>query len=97
MVSRAMDERVTTPGFNPDDPDNPGPANPYFFLLQPSAFQQAAIIAGYAIDELGLSSFSMLFNKGNAYAEYLAKGFSYYVGIGNEADLKFHEYQFAKV
>ena len=79
VVSRAMDERATTPQFNPDNPDNPGPANPYFFLLQPSAFQQAAAIAGYAIDELGMSTFASLYDKGNAYAEYLAKGFAYYV------------------
>ncbi len=79
VVSRAMDERATTPGFDPDDPENPGPANPYFFLLQPSAFQQAAVIAGYAVDELGMDTFTMLYDKGNAYAEYLAKGFAYYV------------------
>jgi len=79
VVSRAMDERATTPEFNPDDPDHPGPANPYFFLLQPSAFQQAATIAGYAIDELGMNTFASLYDKGNAYALYLAKGFAYYV------------------
>jgi branched-chain amino acid transport system substrate-binding protein len=79
VVSRAMDERATTPEFDPDDPDNPGPANPYFFLLQPSAFQQAAAIAGYAIDELGMDTFASLYDKGNAYALYLAKGFAYYV------------------
>lgn len=79
VVARAMDERATTPGFNPDNPDAPIAPNPYFFLLQPSCFQQAAVIAGYAIDKLGMSTFSMLYDKGNAYAEYLAKGFSYYV------------------
>jgi branched-chain amino acid transport system substrate-binding protein len=79
VVSRAMDERATTPAFNPDDPAHPGPANPYFFLLQPSAFQQAATIAGYAIDVLGMNSFASLYDKGNAYALYLAKGFSFYV------------------
>jgi branched-chain amino acid transport system substrate-binding protein len=79
VVSRAMDERATTPQFNPDNPDNPGPANPYFFLLQPSAFQQAAAIAGYAIDKLGMNTFASLYDKGNAYALYLAKGFAYYV------------------
>jgi branched-chain amino acid transport system substrate-binding protein len=79
VVSRAMDERATTPAFDPDDPENPGAANPYFFLLQPSAFQQAATIAGYAIDELGMETFASLYDKGNAYALYLAKGFAYYV------------------
>ena len=79
VVSRAMDERATTPGFNPDNPEAPIDPNPYFFLLQPSCFQQAAVIAGYAIDELGMNTFTMLYDKGNAYAEYLAKGFAYYV------------------
>jgi branched-chain amino acid transport system substrate-binding protein len=79
VVARAMDERATTPGFNPDQPDAKIPPNPDFFLLQPSCFQQAAVIAGYAIDELGMNTFAMLYDKGNAYAEYLAKGFSYYV------------------
>jgi branched-chain amino acid transport system substrate-binding protein len=79
VVSRALDERATTPKFNPDDPDNPGPANKYFFLTQPSAFQQAACIAGYAIDELKMSTFASLYTPGNAYALYLAKGFDFYV------------------
>lgn len=92
-VSRAMDERVTTPNFNPDDPENPGPPNPYFFLLQPSAFQQAAVIAGYAIDELGLNTFAMLYDKGNAYAEYLAKGFAYYVTKRDKQMLGSFEFQ----
>ncbi len=93
VVSRAMDERATTPQFDPDDPDDPGPPNPYFFLLQPSAFQQAAVIAGYAIDELGMDTFSMLYNKGNAYAEYLAKGFAYYVEERGKTMLGSFEFQ----
>ncbi|MBA7686321.1 Leucine-, isoleucine-, valine-, threonine-, and alanine-binding protein [subsurface metagenome] len=79
VVARAMDERATTPQFDPEKPDEHGPPNPYFFLLQPSCFGQAAIIAGYAIDELGMETFTMLYDKGNAYALYLAKGFEYYV------------------
>ena len=93
VVSRAMDERATTPQFNPDDPENPGPPNPYFFLIQPSAFQQAAVIAGYAVDELGMDTFCMLYNKGNAYAEYLAKGFSYYVEKRGKTMLGSFEFQ----
>jgi len=79
VVVRCMDERVTTPLFNPDDPENPGPANPYMFLLQPSAYQQSAIIAGYAIDVLGLNTFAMLYTPSNPYALHLAKGFEYYI------------------
>jgi branched-chain amino acid transport system substrate-binding protein len=79
VVSRALDERATTPKFDPNNPDAPGPANKYFFLSQPSAFQQAAAIAGYAIDELKMNTFTSLYTPGNAYALYLAKGFEYYV------------------
>jgi branched-chain amino acid transport system substrate-binding protein len=79
VVTRAMDERVTTPGFNPDDPDKAIPPAKYVFLTQPSAFQQSAAIASYAINELKMNTFSMLFTPGNAYALYLAKGFEYYV------------------
>jgi len=93
VVSRAMDERATTPGFDPDDPENPGPANRYFFLLQPSAFQQAAVIAGYAVDELDMDSFTMLYDKGNAYAEYLAKGFAYYITKRGKKMLGSFEFQ----
>ncbi len=93
VVARAMDERVTTPGFDPDNPDKKIDPNPYFFLLQPSAFQQAAVIAGYAIDELGMNTFSMLYTPGNAYALYLAKGFEYYVKERGKTMLKTFEFQ----
>ena len=79
VVSRALDERVTTPKFDPADPDKKIDANPYFFLTQPSAFQQAAIIASYAINELKMNTFAMLYTPSNAYALYLAVGFEHYV------------------
>jgi branched-chain amino acid transport system substrate-binding protein len=79
VVVRCMDERVTTPKFDPENPDKPVDVNPYMFLLQPSAFQQSAMIAGYAIDVLGMNSFCSLYSPGNAYALYLAKGFEHYV------------------
>jgi branched-chain amino acid transport system substrate-binding protein len=93
VVARAMDERATTPGFDPDNPDAMIDPNPYFFLLQPSAFQQAAAIAGYAIDELGMDTFSMLYTPGNAYALYLAKGFEHYVNLRGKTMLKSFEFQ----
>ena len=93
VVARAMDERATTPGFDPDNPDAKIDPNPYFFLLQPSAFQQAAAIAGYAIDELGMDTFSMLYTPGNAYALYLAKGFEHYVNLRGKTMLKTFEFQ----
>ena len=79
VVTRALDERVTTPSFNPDDPDKVIPPAKYMFLTQPSAFQHAGIIASYAVHELKMNTFAMLFTPGNAYALYLAKGFEYYM------------------
>jgi branched-chain amino acid transport system substrate-binding protein len=79
VVTRALDERVTTPQFNPDDPDKKIAPNRYFFLTQPSAFQHAGIIASYAVHELKMDTFAMLYTPANAYALFLAKGFEYYV------------------
>src|SRR5512135_2350770 len=79
VVSRAMDERVTTPDFKMEVPENPGRVNPYCFLLQPSSYQQSNMIAGFAIDELKLNTFAQLFTPSNSYSLMLAKGFEYYV------------------
>ncbi len=74
-----MDERVTTPDFKLEDPENPGRVNPYCFLLQPSSYQQSYMIAGFAIDELKMNTFAMLFTPSNSYSYMMAKGFEYYV------------------
>jgi branched-chain amino acid transport system substrate-binding protein len=79
VVARALDERVTTPDFKMEDPENPGRVNPYCFLLQPSSYQQSYMIAGFAIDELKLNTFAQLFTPSNSYSFMLAKGFEYYV------------------
>ena len=79
VVARCMDERVTTPDFKLEDPENPGRVNPYCFLLQPTCYQQSYMIAGYAIDELKQNSFAMLYTPSNSYSYMLAKGFEYYV------------------
>jgi len=79
VVARCMDERVTTPDFKFEDPENPGRVNPYCFLLQPTCYQQSYMIAGFAIDELKMNSFAMLYTPSNSYSYMLAKGFEYYV------------------
>jgi len=79
VVSRAMDERVTTPGFDPDNPERVIPPAEFFFLTQPSAFQQSRAIVCYAIHVLGMETFAMLYTPDNAYSLYLAKGFEHAV------------------
>ncbi len=106
VVVRCLDERVTTPKFDPEDPEKDVAVNPYMFLLQPSAFQQSFMIAGYAIDKLGMNSFASLYSPANAYALYLAKGFEYYVkkrgkqfvgGFEFQADDKDYKSQLTKI
>ncbi|MCK9287026.1 MAG: ABC transporter substrate-binding protein [Sphaerochaetaceae bacterium] len=93
VVSRAMDERATTPAFKPEDPEKEIAVNPYFFTTQPSAFQQAAIIASYAIHELGMKTFAMLYSPANSYSQYLAYGFRHYVEKNGGTMLGSFEYQ----
>jgi branched-chain amino acid transport system substrate-binding protein len=93
VVARALDERVTTPDFKMEDPENFGRVNPYCFLLQPSSYQQSYMIGGYAIDELKLNSFAMLFTPSNSYSFMLAKGFEYYVKKRGKKMLGSFEFQ----
>lgn len=93
VASRAMDERATTPGFDPERPERDLDANPYFFLTQPSAFEQSRIIAHYAVHELGLDTFAMLYSPGNSYSLYLARGFEHYLDKWDKEMLGGFEFQ----
>jgi len=93
VIARCMDERITTPDFKAENPDNPGRVNLYFFLLQPSCYQQAAMMAGFAIDELGLQTFAMLYTPSNAYSYMLAKGFEYYLNKRGKKVIGAFEFQ----
>ncbi len=61
------------------------------FLFQPNADQQAAIMASYAINELGLTDFGIIYNEQNAYSTSLVDGFEVTVAensanvVGKEA------------
>lgn len=93
VVSRAMDERATTPDFDPENPDKEVSANPSFFLTQPSAFEQSRIMAHFAVNELGLDTFAMLYSPANAYSLYLARGFEYYIDQWNKEMVGGFEFQ----
>jgi branched-chain amino acid transport system substrate-binding protein len=93
VVARAMDERATTPGFDPENPEQDLDPNPYFFLTQPSAFEQSRIIAHYAVNELGLDTFAMLYSPGNSYSLYLARGFEHYLNKWGKEMLGGFEFQ----
>ena len=76
VVADPMDERATTPG--------EGQLNKYIFLLsEPSASQQARIIASYSLNKLNLKRVAVLYDQGNPYAVSLAAPFmDYYVRHG---------------
>lgn len=56
-----------------------GSAYRYMFISQPSATQQAQVIASYALEELGAESFAVLYNSANAYCVSLQEPFVKYV------------------
>ena len=72
IVGHFMDEVCTT------DPET-GEAYPYMFLAEPSCSVQSYILAGYAMDTLGVKSVATLFNTSNAYAVAHEKPFVEYV------------------
>lgn len=71
MIGGFIDDRATT---KPD-----GTPYKYMFLMQPSASQQAVIMASYAMDKLNLKKFAVLYNQANAYSVSLSKPFEDYV------------------
>jgi branched-chain amino acid transport system substrate-binding protein len=71
IVGLFMDERATT---KPD-----GKPWTYMFLAQNSAGAQARTIAAYAIKDLKLKKYALLYNQQNAYSVSLAEPFIAYV------------------
>ena len=72
IVGHFMDEVCTT------DPET-GEAYPYMFLAEPSCSVQSYILAGYAMDTLGVKSVATLYNTSNAYAVAHEKPFVQYI------------------
>lgn len=51
----------------------------YVFMAQPSASQQATVMADYAMNDLGHKNFAVLYNSSNSYCTGLADPFMKYV------------------
>lgn len=71
IIGLYVDERATT---KPD-----GKPYKYMFLAQNSSGTQARTIAAYAMKELKVKTFAMLYNQQNAYSVSLAQPFEAYV------------------
>lgn len=70
VVGSFIDPRVTV--------GSDGKANPAMFLMQPSSVQYAEIMAGYAVEKLGLKKVGIFYNQSNAYSVSLIKPFKDY-------------------
>ncbi len=70
VVGSFIDPRVTV---GPD-----GKPQTAMFLMQPSSVQYAEIMAGYAVEKLGLKKVGIFYNQSNAYSVSLIKPFKDY-------------------
>lgn len=73
VVTMGMDNRVTRQG-----EDGKGDPWNYMFLFQPSCDLQGAIQARYAIEELGMKKFAVLYRSDNSYSYSLYYAFEAY-------------------
>jgi branched-chain amino acid transport system substrate-binding protein len=71
VVGDPMDERATTP--------DPSKVNKFTFLGEPAAADQANAIASYALNEMGLKKFAIIYDQGNPYSVSLATPFADYI------------------
>ncbi len=79
IVSHCADDRVTSPEFNPRDPDSPGKVRAFSFLTGPTASRAGLVMAGFAIDELHLSLLAILYDDSDPLALLQKGAFEYYV------------------
>lgn len=70
VVGSFIDPRVTV--------GQDGKPQSAMFLMQPSSVQYAEIMAGYAVEKLGLKKVAILYNQSNAYSVSLIKPFKDY-------------------
>lgn len=70
VIGDFMDERATT---------HSGGVWNFMFLTEPSCSEQAEIAASYALKELKLSKFAVIYNKANSYSVKMAIPFMAYV------------------
>ncbi len=70
VVGSFIDPRVTVGA--------DGKPQPAMFLMQPSSVQYAEIMAGYAVEKLGLKKVGIFYNQSNAYSVSLIKPFKDY-------------------
>ncbi|HAW71086.1 MAG TPA: hypothetical protein DHD79_07400 [Firmicutes bacterium] len=78
IVGEASDTRATS--------QRPGKPWTYMFASQPTCEDYGATMAAYAMNELKMKKFAVIYNKGNAWASQIAGAFVSYV-IANGGDM----------
>ncbi len=84
VVSNAIEPKVTIP--------EPGKINKYHFLTQPSAIEQGAVVARFALQELGMKTAACLVNNGNSFATSQAEAFRDYFNKNGGKVLEYIDY-----
>jgi len=84
VVSNAIEPKVTVPAA--------GQINKYHFLTQPSAIEQGAVVARFALQELGMKTAACLVNNGNSFATSQAEAFRDYFNKNGGKVVEYIEY-----
>ena len=77
LVSLGIDDRVTTPEMNPENPDAVGVLRKFTFMVQPSAAQIAAALASYASERFQLLRVATLYDSSDAVSSLQERSFAY--------------------
>jgi branched-chain amino acid transport system substrate-binding protein len=75
LVSLSIDDRVTNPGLKPENLEFAGSVRRFAFLLQPSAAQAAASLAGYTVEHFMLKRYATFYDPANPVSVIQAHAF----------------------
>ena len=75
LVSLGIDDRVTTPDMKPDNPDQAGAVRQFSFLVQASATQSAASLAGFAAARFPAYRYATLYDPVDPVSVLQARAF----------------------
>jgi branched-chain amino acid transport system substrate-binding protein len=80
LISLSVDDRVTNPDLNPENPEPVGPVRRYAFFVQPSATQSAAAFARYAAEHFMLKRYATLYDAASPVSVLQARAFENALG-----------------
>jgi branched-chain amino acid transport system substrate-binding protein len=76
LVSLGIDDRVTTPEMDPDNPGQIGVLRKFTFMIQPSSSQLAAAMASYVVEHFRLERVASLYDSSDAVSSLQERTFA---------------------